>query len=61
MTIQETIDALVTAEDYMSTRLSIDDNVVSYIKIMFADDYAYFEEKEVEYQKTMDTFKTEKV
>lgn len=54
-TLGEIIDALVTydVEAYVNARLTVTDEIIAVIKRDFPNDYAKFDNKEVEYQEAL--------
>jgi hypothetical protein len=57
MTIEETLKKLITAEHYAEVRITVPDNLISFIKEMLPDDYGYIEAKEKSYQEVLTILK----
>jgi hypothetical protein len=57
MTIGETLKKLITAEHYAEVRITVPDNLISFIKEMLPDDYGYIEAKEESYQEVLTILK----
>lgn len=60
MTIREIITRLVNSEDYTSTRIFYNDEIIDFIKKNLPSDYSYFAEKETAYRKLKGEFKNVK-
>jgi hypothetical protein len=50
MTVGEIINRLITAENYAEIRMTIDDNLILFIKDMMPSDYGLLKQKEERYQ-----------
>lgn len=57
MNVGETIENLITTDNYLNERIKLSDEFIEMMKFMFSEKYKLIEEKEENFQKVITNFK----